>query len=785
MGEGLGSILNDRSVPPNPNAPKEEPPTGPKPDAPPFNFSATQGDSLVLLAWVQKDGLKYDAYFSEMTGVTTETGTKLENITSPYTHRGLTNGTTYYYILVAKNAGGSGPSTGEQSAIPMAGIAPPAPPPIPCSTIDGKLTVCVELSHRMITEIQSDQPVTQVTLRTSDPIEGDRDSVNVFMRGVDVPMVAGMGGLPGTATLGQDYTVAVTEPMGYTFPLYDDGFDEYTFNLSKLRPMIKFEIRMNDDNAAPPTPPMTNPRNENTDENITIEITGVLGSARSGDAKVRNAILDPDLTGGTIMVTTGENPSLYPLRAFPTYPNCANARRFYQVGGANFATTIARANDPSASPPGTRNCTTVDVRVCRDTANGCDASDELNFTTYVSVPTAVDPSSRFYMWTGGNSVGLSNFGTIQQYSAYDRFRGIAIEREIPTGTGGGGGGVGNTTGDIAIDSTGRMWLANYTNFASTVPEVHGLMPQTGGSIPGNIASNVSIYRNSIACRYTNHMLGPPLTENTTSIATNPFFANSIFYYPAALRSRRMVGSLTLNPNDALIRGYPTSPCTGGFGAQNTPINFPTNVVQATSVWRLYDGGANENSIKVDRRGLVYTLSNRSSSRHGFSVWARVNAMGALDPAGARLAEVVRVGAAKGRSDNQFASPSAIDFDSEHRIYVADTLNDRVVIYDACRADMSNCCDSAVNSTACSSTGNASRPAFLTKIDGTRQLGNPMGTTVPGNRQLQTPGALVYPNGISIDKNNYIWVVSVAQIESRADGRAAVRLQIFAPYRADR
>ena len=311
VGEGLSSILTDRSIPPDPND-RDGQGSNQPPDAPPFNFSATLGDALVLLAWTPKDGLNYDAYFSEMTGVTTETGTKLENITSPYTHRDLTNGTTYYYILVARNDAGVGPPTGEQSATPMANAAPPAPPVLPCSTIDGKLTVCVEVSRRMITEIQSDQPVTEVTLRTSDPIEGDRDSINVFMQGVDVPMMAGMGTLPGTATLDEDYTVVVTEPAGYAFPLYDDGFDEYTLSLSKLRPMITFEIRANDDDAAPPMMG-TNPRNENTDENITIEITGVVGSTRSGDTKVQNAILDPDLTGGTITLTAGRYFSLQPL----------------------------------------------------------------------------------------------------------------------------------------------------------------------------------------------------------------------------------------------------------------------------------------------------------------------------------------------------------------------------------------------------------------------------------------------------------------------------------------
>ena len=286
------------------------------PDAPPFNFTATPGDGLVLLSWLPRDGLSYDAYWSETQGVTTSTGMRLENITSPHTHRGLTNTQTYHYILIAKNAGGMSKPTSERSATPIAGAAPPVPPPIPCSTRDGQINVCVEISHQKITEFQSDQPTTVVTLRVSEPIEGDRDSIQIFMRG-SPSMEAGTGTLPGTATMNEDYTVAVTEPaVGYAFPEYDPGFEEFTFSLSKTRPQIKFEIRMNDDTAPPPEPPMTNPRNESTDETIMLEFIGVLGAARSGDAKVRNAVLDPDLRGGTITVTQGQYPSLSPIFEF-------------------------------------------------------------------------------------------------------------------------------------------------------------------------------------------------------------------------------------------------------------------------------------------------------------------------------------------------------------------------------------------------------------------------------------------------------------------------------------
>src|SRR5690606_3693241 len=44
----------------------------------------------------------------------------IRNVSSPYTHSGLANGTTYYYVVTARNAIGEGPESNIANATPGA-----------------------------------------------------------------------------------------------------------------------------------------------------------------------------------------------------------------------------------------------------------------------------------------------------------------------------------------------------------------------------------------------------------------------------------------------------------------------------------------------------------------------------------------------------------------------------------------------------------------------------------------------------------------------------------------
>lgn len=87
--------------------------------ATPSNVAATAGNTQVTLTWDAVSGAaSYSVYFATSSGVTTANGTRLTAAGSPYTHTGLTNGTTYHYVVVAVNAAGQSSPSPEVSATP-------------------------------------------------------------------------------------------------------------------------------------------------------------------------------------------------------------------------------------------------------------------------------------------------------------------------------------------------------------------------------------------------------------------------------------------------------------------------------------------------------------------------------------------------------------------------------------------------------------------------------------------------------------------------------------------
>lgn len=61
---------------------------------------AKPGDTEAILSWMDVPGaVAYNLYFHTESGLTKDIATKIEGVTSPYTHTGLTNNTPYYYAL--------------------------------------------------------------------------------------------------------------------------------------------------------------------------------------------------------------------------------------------------------------------------------------------------------------------------------------------------------------------------------------------------------------------------------------------------------------------------------------------------------------------------------------------------------------------------------------------------------------------------------------------------------------------------------------------------------------
>ncbi len=95
----------------------------------PDNVDAIQGNKQVTISWANVVGAtSYTIYWSTLSGVNITNGTKITNVTNPYTQTGLQNGTTYYYIVTAENSYGESSASNQVSATPLLYGIPPAAP---------------------------------------------------------------------------------------------------------------------------------------------------------------------------------------------------------------------------------------------------------------------------------------------------------------------------------------------------------------------------------------------------------------------------------------------------------------------------------------------------------------------------------------------------------------------------------------------------------------------------------------------------------------------------------
>lgn len=94
----------------------------------PTGVFAVEADSQVTVSWNLVSGAtSYNIYWNIAGGVTTFDN-KIANVTSPYLHSALTNGTTYSYIVTAVNSVGEGSPSEEVSATPKTSATIPGSP---------------------------------------------------------------------------------------------------------------------------------------------------------------------------------------------------------------------------------------------------------------------------------------------------------------------------------------------------------------------------------------------------------------------------------------------------------------------------------------------------------------------------------------------------------------------------------------------------------------------------------------------------------------------------------
>ncbi|MCP4993920.1 MAG: hypothetical protein GY934_09070, partial [Gammaproteobacteria bacterium] len=90
----------------------------------PTNISIAIASGDPVISWDTVIGATaYNLYWSSTPGVTALTGTKISDITSPFTHAGLTPGEIYYYIVTAVK---SSVESGESAEVSVT-LPPPAP----------------------------------------------------------------------------------------------------------------------------------------------------------------------------------------------------------------------------------------------------------------------------------------------------------------------------------------------------------------------------------------------------------------------------------------------------------------------------------------------------------------------------------------------------------------------------------------------------------------------------------------------------------------------------------
>jgi hypothetical protein len=88
--------------------------------ASPTGLSATAGASQVALNWTASTGAaSYNVYRGTTAGGESATPIATGVTSTSYTDTGLTNGTTYYYTVVALNGGGSSGPSNEVNATPL------------------------------------------------------------------------------------------------------------------------------------------------------------------------------------------------------------------------------------------------------------------------------------------------------------------------------------------------------------------------------------------------------------------------------------------------------------------------------------------------------------------------------------------------------------------------------------------------------------------------------------------------------------------------------------------
>jgi len=110
----------------------------------PANIAVIPGNARVTIDWpAVSNAISYNLYWSSKSGVTKFNGKKIENVKPKLSLSNLLNGTRYYHIVTALNAGGESADSVEVSAIPQV-PAPAVPVGVTAIPADKKVSIVWE-----------------------------------------------------------------------------------------------------------------------------------------------------------------------------------------------------------------------------------------------------------------------------------------------------------------------------------------------------------------------------------------------------------------------------------------------------------------------------------------------------------------------------------------------------------------------------------------------------------------------------------------------------------------
>jgi uncharacterized protein (DUF1800 family)/fibronectin type 3 domain-containing protein len=115
----------------------------PTPPPAPTNLTAAPGNGQVMLSWHAAAGAtSYNVFRGTAAGAEGSTPVMTGIGATQFTNTGLTNGTTYFFKVVAVNSAGPGPVSNEASATPVAAAPPiPAPTGLTATPGNGQVTL--------------------------------------------------------------------------------------------------------------------------------------------------------------------------------------------------------------------------------------------------------------------------------------------------------------------------------------------------------------------------------------------------------------------------------------------------------------------------------------------------------------------------------------------------------------------------------------------------------------------------------------------------------------------